>query len=104
MNRINRALAAAVFATSAIPALHAAADVPNGIVVSYGDLDLGTAAGRSELKVRVQDAASQLCSVVLPDRNYRGSDRGIHELNVVYRACIGRLTNRALARIETRRD
>lgn len=104
MNRINCALAAAVFATSIIPALHAAADAPNGIVVAYGDLDLGTAAGRSELNVRVQDAASRLCSVVLPGRDYRGSDRGIHELSVVYRACVGRLTNRAMARIQARRD
>jgi UrcA family protein len=104
MNRINRALAVAVFATSAIPALHAAAEAPNGIVVAYGDLDLGTAAGRSELTVRVQDAASKLCSVILPDRNYRGSDLGIHERNVLYRACIGRLSDRAMTRIAARRD
>ena len=104
MNRINRVLAAAIFATTIIPAFHAGADTPNGIVVAYGDLNLGTPAGRSEMNVRVQDAASRLCSVVLPGRDYRGSDRGIHELSVVYRACVGRLTNRAMARIANRGD
>ena len=104
MNRVNRVLAAAVFAASTIPALHAAADVPNGIVVAYGDLDLGTAAGRSELRARLQDASAQLCSVILPGRDYRNSDRGIHERNVLYRACIGRLSNRAMTRIAARRD
>jgi UrcA family protein len=100
---MTRALAAAVFAISIIPAFHAAAGAPKEVVVAYGDLDLGTAAGRTELRTRVQDAAAKLCSPVLPDRNYRGSDEGIRELNVVYRACVGRLSERAMAKVETRR-
>jgi UrcA family protein len=101
---MTRALAAAVFAISIIPAFHAAAGAPKDVVVAYGDLDLGTSAGRSELKTRLQNAAAKLCSPVLPDRNYRGSDESIRELNIVYRACIGRLSNRAMSKVETGRD
>jgi UrcA family protein len=97
-------IAAALTALTTASCAHADGDVPKQIVVAYGDLDLGTAAGKSELKVRLQAAAAQLCSPVLPGRDYRGSDEGIHELKVVYYACIGRLSERAMAKVQISRN
>ncbi|HET7085536.1 MAG TPA: UrcA family protein [Rhizomicrobium sp.] len=94
-----RLLAAVLFAVSIIPAAQAAGTAPKDVVVAYGDLDLGTAAGQSALKDRLQDAAAQLCSPVLPGPDYRGSEQSIRQLKVVYRACVGRLSERAMARI-----
>jgi UrcA family protein len=88
-------LAAAIFAISTIPAAHAA--TPQGITVAYGDLDLGTAAGQSELKLRLHDAAAKLCSPSLAELG--GSDQSAREHNELYQACIGRLSQRAMANI-----
>jgi UrcA family protein len=93
-------------ASVAAPLTDAAADngaVGNAkeITVAYGDLDLGTAAGRSQLMTRLQEAASQLCSPVLtpPD-----SEVTAHEHMVIYRACIGRSSQRAMAKVTTVRN
>jgi UrcA family protein len=93
-------LAAALFLISAIPAAHAAA--PKEIVVAYGDLDLGTTAGRSELKLRLEDAAAQLCSPALaraPD-----SEPSLRFHMELYQACIGRLRERAMAKVRIGRN
>jgi UrcA family protein len=97
-------IAAALTALTIGSSAHADGDVPRQIVVAYGDLDLHTTAGQSELKVRLQTAAAQLCSPVLPGRDYRGSDESIHELKVVYYACIGRLSERAMAKVQISRN
>ena len=100
---MTRALAAAVFIISTISA--ARADVaPKEVVVAYGDLDLSAAAGQSELKGRLQDAAAKLCSPVFVGPDYRGSEQSARELMEVYHACIGRLSQRAMAKIETGRN
>jgi UrcA family protein len=94
---MTRALvAAAVFIASTIPAAHAA---PKEVVVAYGDLNLSAAAGQSELKARLQDAAAKLCSPVFVGPDYRGSEQSARELMEVYHACIGRLSDRAMAKI-----
>ena len=104
-NPMTRAAAVtALFALIAIHPAHAAQPNPQGIPVAYGDLDLGTTAGRSELKVRLEAAAAKLCSPVLPGPDYRGSEQSIHELGIVYRACIGRLSERAMAQVDIRRN
>ena len=78
-----------------------AADAPRkDITVSFADLDLNTEAGRAELKKRLNAAAGDLCSPVL-SLDKPGSDQSVHEHRVLYNACIGRLTNRALASIGT---
>lgn len=97
-------IAAALMAITTVSSAYADGDLPKQIVVAYGDLDLGTTAGQSELKVRLQTAAAQLCSPVLPGRDYRGSDQSIRELKVVYYACIGRLSERAMAKIQISRN
>src|SRR5690348_1831708 len=94
-----RLLAAVIFSIKIIPAAHAAT-VSKAVVVPYGDLDLATAAGRSELKARLQEAAATSCSPVLPGPGYRGSEQSIRELGIVYRACVGRLSQRAMARVK----
>jgi len=48
--------------------------------------------------------AAKLRGPATPDRNYRGSDDGIRELKLVYRAYIGRLSESAMAKVETRRN
>ena len=93
--------AAAVFAISTISAAQAAGMAPKGIAVAYGDLDLSAASGQSELKVHLQEAAAKLCSPVLvppdsePTAQYHMS---------VYHACIGRLSERAMAKVKTGRN
>ncbi len=100
-----RILAAALVALAAVPAAHAAdrsQETPKGITVAYGDLDLGTVAGRSELNLRLENAAARLCSPVLaraPD-----SEPSIREHQTLYRACVGRLSERAIAQVNTGRD
>jgi UrcA family protein len=94
-----RTLAAALFALSLIPASAAHAGAANTISVAYGDLDLGAAAGRSELKARLADAAAKLCSPVAVGPDYRGSDQSARESMALYHACIGRLSERAMAQI-----
>jgi UrcA family protein len=71
---------------------------PEEIAVAHGDLDLGTAAGRSQLMTRLQEAAAQLCSPVLTPSD---SEATAHEHMVLYRACIGRLSQRAMAKLDT---
>jgi UrcA family protein len=94
--------AAAIFTLGTIAAAQAAA--PKAIVVAYGDLNLSTAAGQSELKIRLQNAAGSLCSPVLPGPDYRGSEQSALEDTSVYHACIGRLTDRAMTKIKTGRN
>jgi UrcA family protein len=69
------------------------------IVVPYGDLDLHSAAGQTELNARLVNAASTLCRPrwmrTTPD-----SEFGAYFREVIYHACVGRVTNRALGRIE----
>jgi len=92
--------AAALFAITAIPAAHASTTTPRE-VVAYGDLDRSSMAGRSELKARLEDAAAKVCSPLLtpPD-----SEPTAREHQIVYRACIGRHTNRAMAQIDAQRN
>ena len=93
-------LFAALFIIGTLPAAHAAA--PQDVLVSYGDLDLATDAGRTELTARLDTAAAQLCSPVLaraPD-----SEPSIREHQVLYRACTGRLRDRAMAKVKFSRN
>jgi UrcA family protein len=90
--------AAALFTISLIPAVHAA---PKQIAVAYGDLDLGAAAGQTELKLRLADAAAKLCSPVAVGPDYRGSEQSARESMALYHACIGRLSERAMAQIQS---
>ena len=88
------AIVALVFSTLA----HAAAPASGSMVVVYGDLDLSTIAGRDELNSRLRNAAGTLCSPILawpPD-----SEPSIREHQIYYKACVGRLAMRAMARIE----
>jgi UrcA family protein len=65
------------------------------VVVPTGDLDLHSAAGRAELKTRVAAAASTLCRpgwmTKSPD-----SEFAVRYNREIYRACVGRLTDRAM--------
>ena len=93
---MTRTLAAALFAAGILAAAPAASAAPKEVVVAYGDLDLNAAAGRSELTARLQDAAATLCSPVLANPD---SELSVREHKVIYRACVGRLSQRAMARI-----
>jgi len=99
-----RTIIAATFAAlMSIPAfapVTAAAAPSQYVVVRYGDLDLGTAAGRSELNNRVRTAAGTLCSPVLARRV--DSEPSIRQHQILYDACVGRLTDRAMRRIDAR--
>ena len=79
------------------PALAAVED-PKQIVVSYGDLDLHSTAGQAELKARINRAASTLCHPSWMART-PDSEFSIHYRQVIYRACVGRVTNRAMDKI-----
>jgi UrcA family protein len=72
------------------------------IVVPYGDLDLHSTAGQTELRARVVDAASTLCRPAWM-RTTPDSEFGAYFREVVFRGCVGRLTNRTMARIEDAR-
>lgn len=65
----------------------------------YGDLDLHAPAGQSALKARLVQAASTLCYRPWMAKN-PDSEFDIHYRQVIYRACVGRVTNRAMDRIE----
>ena len=73
------------------------------IVVPYGDLDLHSAAGQTELHARLVNAASTLCRPRWM-RTPPGSEFSAHFREVIYRGCVGRVTNRALDRIEDARE
>ena len=88
-------LAAALFVVLATPPAFGAA--PQQISVPVADLDLHSAAGKAELKARVAMAAATLCRpgwmTKTPD-----SEFAIRYNAQIHRACVGRLTDRALAR------
>ena len=93
-------LAASLFALlAASPAL--AAGGPTRIAVLIGDLDLHSAAGQAELKIRIVNAASTLCRPAWM-RSNPDSDPSIRLRQMIYRACLGRATDRALASIDAR--
>ncbi len=66
------------------------------VAVPIGDLDLHSAAGQAALKTRVASAASTLCRpgwmTKSPD-----SEFAVRYNQEIYRACVGRVSNRALA-------
>lgn len=85
-----------------MPAAQGANAPSNQIAVTYGDLDLTTSAGQAALTSRVQTAAGTLCKPVLdrvPD-----SEPSIREHQILYRACVGRLTERAMAKVRLVRN
>ena len=92
-----RAIIAATFAAFTILPLAPAA-ASNYVVVTYGDLDLGTVAGRSELNNRVRTAAGNLCSPVLT--RPVDSEPSIRRHQILHDACVRRLTDRAMRRID----
>ena len=95
-------IAAATFTLLAVSSAFGAAGDLNQVTGAYGDLDLHSAAGQAELKARLMDAASQLCRpgwmAEPPD-----SEPTARERQVIYRACVGRVTNRAMAKIDAAR-
>jgi UrcA family protein len=68
------------------------------VVVPIADLDVHSAAGKAELRARVILAASTLCRpgwmTKSPD-----SEFAVRYNREIYRACVGRLTDRAMSRI-----
>jgi UrcA family protein len=95
-------MTAVVFGLGAIPGAHATSLTPKEVVVAYADLDLSGAAGQSELKDRIRAAAATLCSPVLaipPD-----AEPSVREHMVIYRACVGRLSERAMTKVKTARN
>ena len=100
---MSRSILAAVLAAIAFaPAAHAANTPSNQVAVAYGDLDLTTSAGQAELNNRLQAAAGTLCKPVLeraPD-----SEPSVREHQILYRACVGRLTERAMAKVRLVRN
>lgn len=70
---------------------------PQQVIVPIADLDLHSAAGKAELRARVVLAASSLCRpgwmTKSPD-----SEFAVRYNQEIHRACVGRLTDRALAR------
>jgi UrcA family protein len=95
-------LAAALFTLlAASPAFGAELkQVPQQVVVPIADLDLHSAAGQAELRARVAMAAAGLCRpgwmTKSPD-----SEFAVRYNQEIHRACVGRLTDRALARFHT---
>jgi UrcA family protein len=86
-------IAAALFSLlGASPAF--AEDIPK-IVVPAGNLDLNSAAGQAELRQRVNTAASSLClqpwMTKTPD-----SEFAVGYNKQIYRACVGRVTERTM--------
>ena len=90
--------AAALFTLLATPPALGAE--PQQVVVPVADLDLHSAAGKAELKARVTLAAASLCRpgwmTKSPD-----SEFAVRYNEEIHRACVGRLTERALARFHT---
>jgi UrcA family protein len=100
---MTRTIIAATLAVLTIyPAILPASAAPSRyVVVRYGDLDLGTLAGRTELNSRVRAAAGNLCSPVLERRV--DSEPSIRQHKILFDACVGRLTDRAMRRIDAAR-
>jgi UrcA family protein len=73
------------------------------IIVPIGDLDLHSAAGQTELHARLANAASTLCRPLWM-RTTPDSEFTAHWREVTYQGCVGRVTNRALGRIESARE
>jgi UrcA family protein len=92
-------VAAALFILLATPSAFGGEpqQVPQQISVPIADLDLHSAAGKAELRARVAIAASTLCRpgwmTKSPD-----SEFAVRYNREIHRACVGRLTDRALAR------
>jgi UrcA family protein len=91
-------IAAALFTLLGTPAFGAGRQqVPQQVVVTIADLDLNSAAGKAELRARVEMAAATLCRpgwmTKTPD-----SEFAVRYNREIHRACVGRLTDRALAR------
>ena len=88
-------LAAALFTLLATPPAFGAE--LEQVVVPIADLDLHSAAGKAELRTRVAIAAGALCRpgwmTKSPD-----SEFAVRYNQQIHRACVGRLTDRALAR------
>jgi UrcA family protein len=70
---------------------------PHQVVVPIADLDLHSAAGKAELRVRVVLAASTLCRPAWMTKT-ADSEFAIRYNQQIHRACVSRLTDRALAR------
>jgi UrcA family protein len=102
MTRTTIALFALALLSSS--AVQGAETAPQGITVTFSDLDLHSAAGQSQLKLRLNAAAAKLCTPALGGPDHGGSDQGAREHQVIYQACIGRLSDRAMARIQTGRE
>ena len=92
-------IATALFTLLAVSSAFGAAGDLKQVTVAYGDLDLHSAAGQAELKARLIDAASKLCRPGWMARN-PDSELAVREREVIYRACLGRLSNRAMAKID----
>ena len=92
-------IATALFAFLAVsPALGADDDLKQ-LTLFYGDLDLHSAAGQSALRVRLMEAASRLCHPRWMAQN-PDSELGARLRQSIYRACLGRVSNRAMAKID----
>lgn len=70
---------------------------PQQVVVTIADLDLHSAAGMAELRARVAMAASTLCRPAWMTKS-PDSEFAVRYNQEIHRACVGRLTDRALAR------
>jgi UrcA family protein len=88
-------LAAALFTLLGAPPAFGAE--PQQVVVPIADLDLHSAAGKAELRVRVAMAASTLCRPAWLTKS-PDSEFAVRYNREIHRACVGRLTDRALAR------
>jgi len=92
-------IAAALVTLLATPSAFGAGrqQVPQQVIVPIADLDLHSAAGKAELRARVAMAASSLCRpgwmTKRPD-----SEFAVRYNQEIHRACVGRPTDRALAR------
>lgn len=91
---------AALFMILATPAAFGGAlqQGPQQVAVPIADLDLQSSAGQAALKSRVALAAGALCRpgwmTKSPDSEFAARYN-----QQIHRACVGRLTDRALARI-----
>lgn len=92
-------MAAALFTLLGTPPAFGAApqQVPHQVIVPIADLDLHSAAGKAELRARVAMAAASLCRPAWMTKT-PDSEFAIRYNQEIHRACVGRLTDRALAR------
>jgi len=95
-------IASALLVFLAVPSAFGAdfQQVSQQVVVPIADLDLHSAAGKTELRARVAMAASTLCRPAWMTRS-PDSEFAVRYNHEIYRACVGRLTDRALARFHT---